>query len=95
VSGFNVYPFEVETVIAGHPDVVEVAVIGVPHEQTGETVKAVVVPRPGATLTREHVAARCEERLARFKCPTIIEIADALPHTPTGKIAKARLREQG
>jgi long-chain acyl-CoA synthetase len=95
VSGFNVYPFEVETVIIGHPDVLEVAVIGVPHDSTGETVKAIVVPRPGTTLTREQVAARCEERLARFKCPTIIEIVDALPHTATGKIAKARLREQG
>ncbi len=94
VSGFNVYPFEVETVIVGHPDVLEVAVIGVPDEQTGETVKAVVVPRPGATLAREQVAARCEQRLARFKCPTIIEIVDALPHSATGKIAKARLRDE-
>ncbi len=93
VSGFNVYPFEIETVIASHPDVAEVAVIGIPHEHTGETVKAYVVPLPGRTLTPEVVAALCESRLARFKCPTWIEIVDTLPHTSTGKIAKGRLRE--
>ncbi len=94
VSGFNVYPFEVETVITGHPDVAEVAVVGIPNEQTGETVKAFVVPLPGTTVTREQVAALCESRLARFKCPTVIEIVDSLPHSSTGKIARARLREE-
>ena len=93
VSGFNVYPFEVETVIASHPDVAEVAVIGVPHEGTGESVKAFVVPVTGHTVSREQVLALCEARLARFKCPTVIEIVDALPHSSTGKIARARLRE--
>ncbi|MBI1378947.1 MAG: AMP-binding protein [Frankiales bacterium] len=95
VSGFNVYPFEVETVIASNPDVAEVAVVGVPHEQTGETVKAYVVPVAGRTVTREQVAALCESRLARFKCPTVIEIVESLPHSATGKIARARLRESG
>ncbi len=93
VSGFNVYPFEVETVIAEHPDVAEVAVIGIPHEFTGEAVKAYVVPLAGRTLSREQVAAHCEARLARFKCPTVIEIVEGIPHSSTGKIAKARLRE--
>ena len=93
VSGFNVYPFEIETVIAGHPDVAEVAVIGVPHQHTGESVKAYVVPLPDRTITREQVMALCESRLARFKCPTVIEIAPSLPHTATGKIARGRLRE--
>ena len=93
VSGFNVYPFEVETVISSHPDVAEVAVIGVPHEATGESVKAFVVPVTGHTVSREQVLALCEARLARFKCPTVIEIVDALPHSSTGKIARARLRE--
>lgn len=93
VSGFNVYPFEIEAIIATHPDVAEVAVIGVPHESTGETVKAFVVPLPGRTVTREQVSALCESRLARFKCPTIIEIVETLPHSSTGKIAKARLRD--
>jgi long-chain acyl-CoA synthetase len=93
VSGFNVYPFEVETVITTHPDVAEAAVVGIPHEQTGETVKAFVVPLPGTTVTREQIAALCESRLARFKCPTVIEIVDSLPHSSTGKIAKSKLRE--
>ena len=92
VSGFNVYPFEVEAVIASHPDVAEVAVVGIPHEQTGETVKAFVAPLAGRTVTREQVAALCETRLARFKCPTVIEIVESLPHSSTGKIARARLR---
>ncbi|HSN06756.1 MAG TPA: AMP-binding protein [Candidatus Angelobacter sp.] len=93
VSGFNVYPFEIETVIAGHPDVAEVAVVGIPHEHTGEAVKAFVAPLPGRTVTREQIAALCESRLARFKCPTVIEVVDRLPHSSTGKIARARLRE--
>ena len=93
VSGFNVYPFEIETVIASHPDVAEVAVIGVPNQSTGESVKAYVVALPGHRLSREQVAALCESRLARFKCPTVIEIVDALPHSSTGKVAKGRLRD--
>lgn len=93
VSGFNVYPFEIETVISSHPDVAEVAVVGVPHEHTGETVTAFVAPLPGRTVTRDQVAALCESRLARFKCPTVIEIVESLPHSSTGKIARARLRE--
>jgi long-chain acyl-CoA synthetase len=93
VSGFNVYPFEVETVIAAHPDVAEVAVVGIPHEFTGEAVKAYVVLLAGSTLTREQVAAHCETHLARFKCPTVIELVESIPHTSTGKIAKSKLRE--
>jgi long-chain acyl-CoA synthetase len=92
VSGFNVYPYEIESVIAAHPSVAEVAVVGVPHEHTGETIKAYVAPLPGATITPEQVAALCEARLARFKCPTEIEIVERLPHTSTGKIARAALR---
>lgn len=94
VSGFNVYPFEVETVISAHPDVAEVAVVGVPDAHTGETVKAYVVPVAGRTLRREQVVELCEQRLARFKCPSVVEIVETLPHTTTGKIARARLRAQ-
>ena len=93
VSGFNVYPFEIETVISALPGVAEVAVIGIPNESTGETVKAYVVALPGHSLTREQVAAHCEKRLARFKCPTVIDVVESLPHSSTGKIAKARLRD--
>ena len=92
VSGFNVYPFEIEQVIASHPDVAEVAVVGIPHEHTGEAVKAFVAPLPGRAVTREQIAALCESRLARFKCPTVIELVERLPHSSTGKIARARLR---
>ncbi|MGD9954653.1 MAG: class I adenylate-forming enzyme family protein [Candidatus Nanopelagicales bacterium] len=94
VSGFNVYPYEVETVIAAHPAVAEVAVIGLPHEQTGETVAAYVVPLPGTGITADDVRELCHQRLARFKCPTTITIVDSLPHTSTGKLAKGRLREE-
>jgi long-chain acyl-CoA synthetase len=93
VSGFNVYPREVEDVIATHPDVVEVAVIGVPHPYTGETVKALVVASPGRTLTPDDIIEWTARRLARFKCPTSVEFVDELPHSVVGKVAKGRLRE--
>ena len=93
VSGFNVYPREVEDVIGAHRDVAEVAVLGVQHPYTGESVKALVVRRPGATLTTEDVIAHAARSLARFKCPTVVEFVDELPHTATGKVSKGRLRE--
>lgn len=93
VSGFNVYPREVEEALLLHPDVAEVAVVAVPHPATGEAVKAFVVPREGATLRPEDVAAHAATRLARFKRPTIVVVVDALPHSTTGKIAKGRLRQ--
>ena len=92
VSGFNVYPREVEDVLATHPDVAEAAVIGVPHPYTGETVRALVVPRPGARLDPAAVIEHAAVRLARFKCPTSVEIVDELPHSATGKVAKGKLR---
>jgi long-chain acyl-CoA synthetase len=93
VSGFNVYPREVEDVIHQHPDVAEVAVVGVPHPYTGEAVKAFVVPRPGATVSAEQITEHVGTRLARFKWPTIVQVVDRLPHSATGKVAKGRLRE--
>lgn len=93
VSGFNVYPREVEEALAQHPDVLEVAVISVPDAYTGEAVKAFVVPRPGATLTADDIAAHAGTRLARFKRPAVVSVVDALPHSATGKVAKGRLRE--
>jgi len=92
VSGFNVYPREVEDVIAAHPDVAEVAVVGVPHPYTGETVRAFVVPREGAEVDADSVIDFAAKRLARFKCPTSIEIVSELPHSTTGKVAKGKLR---
>lgn len=92
VSGFNVYPREIEDVIAAMPGVAEVAVVGVSHPYTGEAVKAIVVPAADAQLTSEDVLEHCSKRLARFKNPTIVDVTDQLPHTSTGKIAKAQLR---
>ena len=93
VSGFNVYPREVEDVLAAHPDVAEAAVLGVPHPYTGETVKALIVTRAGAQLTADDVIEWSARRLARFKCPTSVEFVDELPHSTAGKVAKGRLRE--
>jgi long-chain acyl-CoA synthetase len=93
VSGFNVYPREVEDVLLRHPDVEEAAVLGIPHPYTGESVKALVVPRAGARPSVEELVAHCARSLARFKCPTAVELVDELPHTSTGKVSKGRLRE--
>jgi len=93
VSGFNVYPREVEDVLKTHPGVIEAAVVGVAHPYTGEAVKAYVVVADGTTLNGDEIVAYCEKRLARFKCPTIVEIVASLPHSSTGKIAKGLLRD--
>jgi long-chain acyl-CoA synthetase len=93
VSGFNVYPREVEDVLVEHPDIEEAAVIGIAHPYTGESVKALVVLRSGARLTAEDVIAYCALSLARFKCPTAVEFVAELPHSATGKVSKGRLRE--
>jgi len=93
VSGFNVYPREVEDVLLRHADVEEAAVIGIPHPYTGEAVKALVVRRPGTQLSADDVVAHVATSLARFKCPTAVEFVDELPHSATGKVSKGRLRE--
>ncbi|HKT04601.1 MAG TPA: AMP-binding protein [Rugosimonospora sp.] len=91
VSGFNVYPYEVEQVLRAHPAVSEAAVLGDPHPYTGQTVKAYVVTRSAVTV--EELISHCERNLARFKCPTAIEFRPALPHSATGKVRKAALRD--
>ena len=93
VNGFNVYPREIEIVIESLDDVAETAVVGVPDDVTGEAVTALVVPRRGRTVTPEQVTEHCATRLARFKCPTVVRVVEALPHSATGKIAKGRLRD--
>ncbi|HEX8004754.1 MAG TPA: AMP-binding protein [Mycobacteriales bacterium] len=93
VSGFNVYPREVEDVLLRHPDVEEAAVLGIPHPYTGEAVKALVVVREGAQLSADDVLAHAATMLARFKCPSAVEFVDELPHSATGKVSKGRLRE--
>src|SRR6478735_5048547 len=91
-GGENVYPAEVENVLMGHPAIGDVAVIGVPDERWGETVKAIAVLEPGGQLDVDDVIAFARERLARFKCPTSIDVVDALPRNPSGKILKKDLR---
>lgn len=95
VSGFNVFPKEVEDAIALHPKVAECVVLGVPDQRTGEAVKALVVGRLGETLTEEEVLDRCRDSLARFKWPRDIELVDSLPKHATGKVLRRRLREDG
>jgi long-chain acyl-CoA synthetase len=92
VSGFNVYPREVELVLESHPGIAEAAVIGVPHPYTGQTVKAYLVRSPGSGVTAEEVMRHAERNLARFKCPTSVEFVDRLPHSATGKVRKSALR---
>ena len=92
-GGENVYPAEVENVLMAHPGVADVAVIGVPDQQWGETVKAVVVPAAGAEPTPAHLIAFAREQLAHYKCPTSVDFVDALPRNPSGKVLKRELRE--
>jgi long-chain acyl-CoA synthetase len=93
VSGFNVYPAEIELVLMRHPAVSEAAVVATPHEYTGEAVKAFVVRLPGATLDADDVRAWCARSLARFKCPTQVQFVDQLPHSVAGKVRTAALRD--
>ncbi len=92
-GGENIYSPEIERVLAEHPAVMEVAIIGVPDDTWGETVKAVVALKPDATVTGEELIAYCREHLAHFKCPKTVDILEALPRNPTGKILKRELRK--
>jgi long-chain acyl-CoA synthetase len=92
VSGFNVYPAEVEEVLVEHPGVAAAAVVGVPHPHTGDAVKAFVVPVDGASLEEDEIIAFCSSRLARYKCPSKIEFVDAIPQSASGKVARRELR---
>ncbi|MGN6606729.1 MAG: long-chain-fatty-acid--CoA ligase [Jatrophihabitans sp.] len=91
-GGENVYPAEVENAIMSHPDVLEVAVIGVPSERWGESPHAVVVARPGRAIDGEAIIAHARGLLAGYKCPRSVEVVDALPRNPSGKVLKRELR---
>jgi len=92
-SGYKVWPREVEDVLYGHPSVREAAVIGVPDEYRGESVKAFVSLKPGTTASPEEIQAFCKERMAAYKYPRQVEIVDELPKTVTGKILRRELRD--
>jgi len=92
VSGYNVYPIEVENVIMRHPKVVDAAVIGIPDDYQGESVKAVLVLKQGETLGLDELTAYCREHLAAFKVPRHMSVRESLPKSPTGKVVKRELR---
>jgi long-chain acyl-CoA synthetase len=94
-GGYNVYPREVEEVLYEHPDVVEVAVIGVPDEHFGEEVAAVLALRPGASFDAAAFRAWAKERLSAYKVPRLFQVTDALPKGPTGKILKRAIDAEG
>ena len=89
----NVYPAEVESSLYAHDDIADVAVIGVPHDKWGETVKAIVVLRPGATADGDAIITWARGRMATYKCPTSVDFVEALPRNPSGKILRRQLRE--
>jgi long-chain acyl-CoA synthetase len=93
-SGFKVWPREVEDVLYGHPAVREVAVVGVPDEYRGETVKAFVSLKAGARIEADELIAYARERLAAYKYPRLVELIDELPKTASGKILRRELRSR-
>ncbi len=93
-GGENVYTAEVERIVHEHPDVLEAAVVGLPHERWGEMVTAMVVPRAGATVNAAELELFCRERLAGFKVPRRVEVVSELPRNPMGKVQKFRIIEQ-
>ena len=95
VSGFNVYPNEVEAVATACPGVMECACIGVPDDKTGEAVKLFVVKAPNATLTNEDLVTHCRKEMTAYKMPKIVQFIDALPKSAVGKILRRELREPG
>ncbi|MFV0934178.1 long-chain-fatty-acid--CoA ligase [Pseudomonas jessenii] len=92
-GGENIYSAEVETAIASHPAVAQIAAIGIPCEKWGETVHVVIVLKPGASANSEDIIAHCRQRIAGYKCPRSVEFRDALPLSSVGKVLKTELRK--
>lgn len=93
-GGFNIYPKEVEGILQSHPGVVETAVIGIPDDYRGETVKAFIVPEPGISLTEEEMTRFCKENMVPYMVPTSFEFREELPKSPVGKILKKELKAE-
>jgi long-chain acyl-CoA synthetase len=94
VSGYNVYPADVEAVLFEHPKVMEAAVIGHADDRTGEMVKAYIVPKEGVKLTEDEIIAFCRERMAAYKAPRAVEFRSDLPKSMVGKVLRRQLREE-
>ncbi|MFM8304751.1 MAG: AMP-binding enzyme [Actinomycetota bacterium] len=93
-GGVNIYPAEIEAVLHHHPAVMDVAVFGVPDDEWGEAVHAILQPRAGATLDLDEIRAFVAERLASYKRPRTYEVRDELPRTESGKLLKRILRDE-
>ena len=93
-GGENIYPAEIEGVLAGHPKVADVAVIGVPDDKWGETVKALIILKPGTNLTAEALLTWSKDKLAGYKRPSSVDFVEVIPRNPSGKILKKDLREK-
>ena len=91
-SGFNVYPAEIERVVAGHPDVALVAVGSIPDEIKGELAKAYIVPKKGVSPNSQSIIDYCRERMAAYKVPRAVQFVDDLPKTSTGKVMRRELK---
>jgi len=93
-GGVNIYPIEIDEVIQKHPRVLEVAVIGVPNEIWGESLKAIVVLKEGQEASEEEILDFCKDKLSKYKIPRTVEFWPSLPKTPSGKIMKSTIRAQ-
>jgi acyl-CoA synthetase (AMP-forming)/AMP-acid ligase II len=94
VGGFNAYPAEIENLMLAHPDVSQVAVVGIPDDRLGEVGVAFVVPRSGATADPDEIVAWCRTEMANFKAPRRVVLVDELPLNATGKVLKFELRDR-
>jgi acyl-CoA synthetase (AMP-forming)/AMP-acid ligase II len=93
-GGLTVIPAEIESVLMGHPQVGDAAVVGIPDERWGEAVHAFVTPSPGASILEDELKSYCQERLAGYKRPKVFHIVQELPRTGIGKVARRLLRNQ-
>ena len=94
VGGFNVYPREVEDILFEHPKVAMAAVIGVPDDRSGESVKAFIQVKPGETVTEEEILAYCKKNMAGYKCPRQVAFREELPVSAVGKVLRRVLRDE-
>jgi long-chain acyl-CoA synthetase len=92
-AGFNIYPAELERVIAGHPDVALVAVGSIPDEEKGELAKAYIIAKVGSNPQADNIIQYCREHLAAYKVPRAVQFVDDLPKTSTGKVMRRKLQE--